>query len=267
MHPAPRIFVILATALVAFLLGGCAAVPLHDGVSALLPADAVLLGEQHDAAEHQQIHARTVRELSRRGQLAALVVEMADAGQTTAGLPPQADEAAVRQALQWNDKAWPWAAYGPAVMAAVRADVPVLGGNLPRAGFGAAMQDTGLDATLPPPALAAQHEAIRAGHCDLLPATQLAPMARIQIARDQSMARTVLAAARPGQVVLLLAGSGHVDRQLGVPQHLPPGFRVRAVRLQAGGAAAPAPAFDAVWATPALPEKDHCAALRQRWRP
>lgn len=264
MQRAPRIFVILATVLVAFLLGGCASGRSQDGVSALLPADAILLGEQHDAPEHQQAHARAVRDLSSRGRLAALVVEMADAGQTTAGLPPQADEAAVRQALQWNDKAWPWAAYGPAVMAAVQAGVPVLGGNLPRVRFAAIMQDETLDATLPPPALAAQRQAIRAGHCDLLPATQLAPMARIQIARDQSMARALQAAARTGQVVLLLAGSGHVDRQLGVPQHLPPGFTVRAVRLQAGGTATAAPAFDTVWTTPALPARNHCTALRQR---
>lgn len=264
MQRAPRIFVTLATVLVAFLLGGCASGRSEEGVSALLPADAILLGEQHDAPEHQQAHARAVRDLSGRGQLAALVVEMADAGQTTAGLPHHAEEATVHQALQWNDKAWPWAAYGPAVMAAVHAGVPVLGGNLPRARFAAVMQDQALDASLPTATLAAQREAIRVSHCDLLPATQLAPMARIQIARDLSMARTVQAAARPGQVVLLLAGSGHVDRQLGVPQHLPPGFEVRAVRLQAGGTAAASPAFDTVWATPALPAKDHCAALRQR---
>jgi uncharacterized iron-regulated protein len=264
MQAAPRIFVILATVLVAFLLGGCASWRPEDGISALLPADAILLGEQHDAPEHQQAHARVVRQLSGRGLLAALVVEMADAGRTTAGLSPQADEAAVRQALQWNDQAWPWAAYGPAVMAAVHAGVPVLGGNLARARFAAVMQDETLDAALAPPALFAQREAIRVGHCGLLPATQLAPMARIQIARDQSMARVLQAAARTGQVVVLLAGSGHVDRQLGVPQHLPPGFTARVVRLQAGGAAAASPAFDTVWTTPALPARDHCAALRQR---
>jgi uncharacterized iron-regulated protein len=98
----------------------------------------------------------------------------------------------------------------------------------------------------------------------LLPQAQLAPMARIQIARDRSMAHTVQAAVRPGQVVLLLAGSGHVDRQLGVPRHLPPGVTVRAVRLQAGSTAEPAAGFDTVWTTPALPARDHCAELRQR---
>lgn len=264
MHVARRPLLCLATVAVAFLLPACASGPATERVRELLPADAVLLGEQHDAREHQQIHADTVRALAADGRLAALVLEMADAGDTTTDLAPRADEGRVRAALRWNDKAWPWANYGPAVMAAVAAGVPVLGGNLPRTRFASAMQDMGLDATLPAAALAAQREAIRTGHCDLLAETQLAPMARIQIARDQSMARTVQAAARQGQTVLLLAGSAHVDRQLGVPRHLPPGFTVRAVRLQAGDAGAPSPAFDTVWTTPALPVRDHCAALRQR---
>ena len=46
-------------------------------------------------------------------------------------------------------------------------------------------------------------------------------MARVQIARDRSIAQTVAQAALPGKVVVLLAGSGHVNRELGVPHHLP----------------------------------------------
>ena len=69
---------------------------------------------------------------------------------------------------------------------------------------------------------------------------------------------------QPGKVVVLLAGSAHVDRLLGIPQHLPASLKVKAVRLRAGDAAATdqADAFDAVWATPALPEKDYCAAFK-----
>ena len=234
---------------------------------ALLPADALLLGEQHDADAHQQIHAEVVRRLAWRNELAALALEMADEGRDTAALPPEAEEAAVRDALQWNDEAWPWARYRSTVMAAVGAGVPVVGANLPRDRMRLAMLKSDLDATLPPAALAAQQEAIRAGHCDLLASSQLAPMTRIQIARDQSMARTLQQWARPGKVVVLVAGSGHVDRQLGVQRHLPAGFDARAVRLLAGGKAAdakPSAAFDAVWVTPAVPDKDHCADLRRQ---
>ncbi len=249
------------------LLAGCAAPPQGLPRSlpfSLLPADALLLGEQHDADAHQQIHAEVVRRLAWRDLLAALALEMADEGRDTAALPREAQETAVREALQWNEEAWPWVRYRAAIMAAVRAGVPVVGANLPRNRMRLAMLESDLDTTLPPAALAAQREAIRAGHCDLLAASQLAPMARIQIARDQSMARTLQRMARPGKTVLLLTGSGHADRQLGVPRHLPPGFDVRAVHLLAGGPALASPAFDVVWTTPALPPKDHCTALRRQ---
>ena len=48
--------------------------------------------------------------------------ELLNAERASAGLKP----------LAWDDAGWPWAAYGPAVMAAVRAGVPVLGANRPR---------------------------------------------------------------------------------------------------------------------------------------
>ena len=57
-------------------------------------------------------------------------------------------EAAVQQALSWNDRAWPWANYGPAIMAAVRAGVPVEDANLPRARMKEAMGNLELDTQL-----------------------------------------------------------------------------------------------------------------------
>ena len=233
-------------------------------LDALLPADALLLGEQHDAKEHQQIHQQVIALLAQRGLLAAVALEMADTGVTTAGLHPSSTEQQTKSALQWDDKGWPWQAYGPAVMTAVRAGVPVLGGNLPREEMRPKMQDNALDGQLPGPALKAQQQLIRIGHCNLLPESQITPMTRIQIAKDISMAGTLVKAALPGKVVVLLSGSGHTDRLLGVPQHLPASLKVKAVRLRAGDAALDekAEAFDAVWATPALPEKDYCAAFK-----
>ena len=233
-------------------------------VDALLPADVLLLGEQHDAKEHQQIHSQVIALLAERSLLAAVALEMADAGVSTAGLHPSSTEQQTKSALKWNDKGWPWQAYGPAVMAAVRAGVPVLGANQPRALMRANMGDSALDGQLPVPALKAQQQLIRTGHCNLLPESQITPMTRIQIAKDISMANTLVKAALPGKVVLLLSGSGHTDRLLGVPQHLPASLKVKAARLRAGDAAEgdKAEAFDAVWQTPALPEKDYCAEFK-----
>jgi uncharacterized iron-regulated protein len=190
---------------------------------------------------------------------------MADSGDSTAAMPPDASEAQVRQALDWNNDGWPWAAYGPAVMSAVRAGVPVLGANLPRALMPISRVDAQLDQRLPGSALKAQQQLIRQGHCDLLPESQISPMTRIQIAKDRRMAATVQAAVQPGQVVLLISGSAHADKQLGVPQHLPTTLRVTAVRLLAGTAGGAHDAFDSVWLTPALPAQDYCADLAKQW--
>lgn len=244
---------------------------------ALLPADVVLLGEQHDAAEHQHIHQHVVARLAVDGKLAALALEMAEAGRSTAALKSNSTQLQVQEALGWDNKSWPWAAYGPAVMVAVKAGVPVLGANLPAARMRGAMADTQLDTRLPGPALKAQQQGIRIGHCALLPESQISPMTRIQVARDISMAGTISQAALPGKTVVLLAGSGHVNRELGVPQHLPAGLQVKAVLLRAGPPPPAAPgaragggqaqAFDVVWTTPAVPEKDYCATLKDRIKP
>ena len=249
------------------LLPGCAVIGsnVQQRVDALLPADILLIGEQHDADAHQHIQRSVVQELARRGQLAALALEMAQQGQSTRGLAPDASEAAVRTALQWNDAGWPWERYGPVVMAAVHHGVPVLGTNLNRDAMRAAMADTRLDAHLAPARLEQQRADIRAGHCMLLPETQIAPMTRIQIARDAAMAATVAAAHQPGKTVVLVAGGGHVRRDLGVPTHLAPALRARVLLAVAGEPEAEAPGTtDMVWATPRLAPKDHCAELKRQ---
>ena len=250
-------------------IGGSAAALTASRLDALLPADVLLLGEQHDAAEHQLIERQVISILAARGLLAALALEMADAGASTAQLKPSSTDEQTRQALNWDDKAWPWQAYGPAVMAAVRAGVPVLGANLPRDAMAASMTDGKLDAQLPGPALKAQQQAIRIGHCDLLPESRIQPMTRIQIARDISMATTLSQAVLPGKVVVLLSGNGHADRKLGVPQHLRADLKAKAIQLRAGDASTSesADAFDAKWSTPVLPETDHCDRLREQFTP
>ena len=234
-------------------------------LAALPPADFLLLGEQHDAADHHRIEREAVQALAARGRLAALAMEMAEQGRDTRKLGPEADQAQVREALAWNDKGWPWTAYGPVVMAAVEAGVPVLGANLPRARMKDAMADVSLDAQLSPAAEEAQQDAVRDGHCNLLPEAQIQPMTRIQIARDRAMAQTLAQARVPGKTVLLVSGAGHIARATGVPQHLPTDMTVSVLRLAAG---APPPdrapaVYDATWTTPALPPADHCAQLRE----
>jgi len=228
--------------LAALWLAGCAAPPPASEEVAVL-----LLGEQHDAPTHQQLHVDVIQALADRQRLASVVLEMAEQGRSTAGLARDANEEQVKQALRWGTQGWRWDDYGPAVMAAVRAGAPVLGGNLPREQMRIAMDDAALDGLLPAATLQAQRQAIRLGHCGLLPEAQLGPMARVQIARDRAMAQTLVSALESGKTVVLLAGAGHVDPALGVPRHLPPGLHARPVLLP-----------------PEPTGKDYCAELRRQ---
>ena len=264
-------FVLAAVALA--LLTACAAtrqaaVPpgWPDTLAQLMPADILLLGEQHDAPEHHAMEVAAVQWLAGQRRLGALVIEMASAGASTAGLATSASTSEVRTALQWNPTLWPWDDYADTVMAAVRAGAPVLGGNLPRADMRAAMANPALDHNLPATGYAAQLQAVREGHCDLLPEAQLPGMVRIQIARDQRMAQVATEAVRraPGKTVLLVAGGGHVLRNRGIPMHLPKELRSKVVLAQAGQAQ-DAINLEADWVQPTapLPESDPCAPLRE----
>ncbi|EPD44104.1 MULTISPECIES: ChaN family lipoprotein [Delftia] len=268
----PRLAGLAAAAWLAAALAGCASssTPARDWTQQLQrwsDAPLVLLGEQHDAAAHQAWQQATVQQLATQERLAALVIEMAPRTGSTASLARDASEDAVQQALQWQDAAWPWPRYRGVVMAAVRAGVPVLGGNLPRADMKQAMRNQNLDTHLPPEAWQRQLDAIREGHCGLLPDTQLAPMARIQLARDASMAEVAKAAIRPGKTVVLVAGRGHVLRGVGIPTWLPESAAAKVAVAQAGETSV-AHESDVDWLqkTDALPAKDHCAELREKFR-
>lgn len=198
-------------ALLAMAACTTAAPPLPD-------APVLIFGEQHDQPDHQRQVAQAVRQLAAQGRLAAVVIEMAEQGRSTAGLPRDADAASVRGALAWSG--WEWPVYEGVVMSAVRAGVPVLGGNLPRAKLRETMGDAAREALVEPAAREKLAAAVRDGHCGLLPAAQEPGMVRVQIARDQAMAATIAGALQPGRQVVLLTGAQHAARDRGVPLHL-----------------------------------------------
>lgn len=285
MRRVPRAVRRAAAGLLALALGACAQAPslpapppLPAALEGALAfsrtpgwpgADWLLLGEEHDAADHQAAAAHLVGRLAAEGRLAALALEMAESGRSTAGLPAGAPEAEVRTALGWNEPAWPWAAYGPTVMAAVRAGVPVHGANLPRTAMRATLDRLEVDGWVRPAVRDRLEADVRQQHCGLMPEGKLAGMTRIQIARDAEMAATLLRLREPGRVVVLVAGHYHVHAELGVPRQLQrlgaeagPG-RLLALRFEAGGGGAAVGLAGQPVATPAVARPDDpCAALR-----
>ncbi|WP_246099367.1 ChaN family lipoprotein [Methylibium rhizosphaerae] len=230
-----------------------------------------LFGEQHDQPDHQRQAAAAVQELAADGRLHAVVLEMAARGRDTRGLPRDASETQVREALHWSES-WPWTRYRQVVMNAVRAGVPVLGGNLPRERVRQVMAEPEWDRQVPEGARQRLLDAVREGHCGLLPPSQLAPMARVQIARDRSLAETLAGAARdaPGDgVLLMLSGAVHASHTMGVPLHLSqvaPGLLTRSIGFRATASPA-ADGFDESRPAAVEPAPDHCAELAKRGMP
>ena len=264
-HPSASFF-FLAVLASQFHSGALAQSDWRAQIPSLPNAELILLGEQHDAPEHQELARLSVETLASKQALAALVLEMADAGVSTEGMPIESSEAAVRARLKWNDAGWPWSRYGPIVMQAVRAGVPVVGSNLPRSAMAAVMADDSWDNKVPSTVLAGHRERMIQGHCGLLPESQVPAMARIQVARDERMAQTASTWMRSGKSVLLLAGAEHVKKDRGIPLLLDAKSKGKmiVVWMQAAVAVKKDPALaDLDWQTPPVPFKDYCADMKK----
>ena len=163
---------------------------------------------------------------------------------------------------------------GPVVEFAIENNVPLIAGNLSsRETFAIARgQPHPMDKPAPagwtPQAENTLSRMIREGHCDLLPEAMIQPMMKAQRARDTQMAAALVAARTVGRKPVLLAGNGHVRRDVGVPIYLAaidPKATVIAVGLLEVGADDDVKAFDAVRITPKIERRDQCEELRKRF--
>lgn len=242
--------------------GGEIALP---ALEALPPAQIVLLGEVHDNPDHHLAQARALAALHPSAVVfemltpvqAAIVNGTRDRGDVLAG------------ALGWGQSGWPdWALYAP-VFAAL-GDARIYGAALPgevvrkAVGTGAAAQFPGdaarfgLTTALPTPEQSAREAEQREAHCNALPEDLLAGMVAAQRLRDAAFAQTSLQAlADTGGPVAVIAGTGHVRKDWGMPAalaHAAPEVTVLAIG-QLEGAPDEAPPFD-LWLIAPPPDRD-----------
>ncbi len=259
----------------------------------------VLLGETHDNPDHHALQAWIVRAMTARGRRPAVAFEMIDADQGRDlrryldGAP--GDAGGLGDAVGWRARGWPaWEIYRPIGEAALAHDLPMwpadvarkLQKQVGRHGFDGAVDaerrarlalDRPLGNTLRSNLMAE----LKAGHCNMLPESALAPMARVQRLRDAVMADNLMAAAKDSaDGAVLIAGRGHARADRGVPWYLrarldaPSVLTVGIVEAMAGQTewrsylpqapeAGPAP-FDYIWITPRFDDTDHCAEMRKR---
>ncbi len=261
----------------ASLLAGCASAPPPEPFEARLAGDAiVLLGEVHDNPAHHRLRLAVLERALARGWRPALLMEQLDReDQGAIDRLRREAPAHPERVLDLAPPGWRVSDYRPFVALAARYGLPLVAANLSRedakrisregldAVFSAeGLAALGLDRPLPEDWQAAQEQEIHAGHCYALPAESWPALAAVQFARDALMAQLVREHA--GRGVVLLAGNGHVRRDLGVPRWLPPPLRARtlAVGYLETGSEPPPGAFDAVVVTERATRPDPCAAFR-----
>lgn len=275
----------LALACLLPLAGTACAAPQID-VSQPPVADAsprlVLLGEVHDNPEGHRQRLELLRDYAAGEADVAIAMEQFDRERQAdldAAMARCADAACVIAAAAPEKAGWNWDFYAPVIQLAIDHRLALIAANLSRAdaarvvsgGFEAVLppdlvERYGLDRPLPAALLDAQVEAVRTGHCGMLPEAMLAPMARAQVARDVVMAealRRARAADAPPAYLVLLAGNGHVDRDIGVPWWLR-GLGEQPVSVgyvEPGSDADGRQRYDRVHVIPPVEREDPCAAF------
>ncbi len=259
-------------------VGGCAT---SDPVLAVDPrlrsAEFVLLGEIHDNAEQHRQRAALLAALLTDKRPTCVVFEQMDRGRDAEIDAAGRDAEAVATAGRLDRAAWAWPLHRPLLAAALDGGATVRGGNLSRDDARGVVRGGASSVAEAPSALLAasawsagdqtrMEREIDEGHCGALPAAMWPRMALAERARDATLAAAMLAANHDRERVVLIAGNGHVRRDLGVPRYLVaagvPAERIVAIGYLEGPA--PDMAFDATRITPAAPRGDPCEAFTKR---
>ena len=267
----------LAALAACLLMSACAhgpdpAAALTQLSAALRSRPIVLLGEVHDNAAQHALRAQALRALLDSGARPALLMEQFDRERQA-----DIDRALARTGVTPDDviaagtpdgaamQGWAWPLYRPFLALAIEYRLPIVAANVSRADTRRVLSEglpaLGFDAAVPPDIATAQAQAISDGHCGMLDDAQALRMTGAQVARDQFMARAIEANAARG--VVLLAGNGHVRRDVGVPRWLNVDTRARSVAIGLLEPGDPnAAAFDIALTTPAQSRADPCAEMR-----
>lgn len=170
---------------------------------------------------------------------------------------------------------WNWGMYKPLIELSLKYELPLVAANLSnqqvkavmQSGFSAVFDEQTikkykLDQPLPQPWLDNQRKLMAQSHCQALPAEAIDPMVNAQAARDVMFAQLMEQYASGGAV--LIAGNGHVRRDLGVYQWLPAGL---ASRVKIAGYVEPSGAHTVLYDIMRVVEKhkraDPCAQFKR----
>jgi uncharacterized iron-regulated protein len=242
-------------------------------------ADFVLLGEVHDNAVQHRLRGELITAFAARHP--AVVFEQFAAHDSA--IPKPTADAPLDGWLDqygFDRKAWRWPLHQPVVDAAITSGRSLWGSNVTREELRAVVRGGESAAPAPLQAIlagapldsagrAAIDQELIEGHCGKLPAAMVPGMRAAQTVRDAAMTRALQLASRDG-TAWLIAGNGHVRRDMGVPRLLTkaaPGRKLLVVGLLEREADGSPPSaelrrpYDLVLITPRAEREDPCAGL------
>jgi uncharacterized iron-regulated protein len=125
----------------------------------------------------------------------------------------------------------------------------------------------GLGNPLPTDVVAILIQEFIASHCGMIPESVAEKMIAAQRLRDASFAKAIVEAQTENAQgpIILIAGSGHVAKDRGVPAYLAkarPDLTLLSIGLIENGVASDPDSFDFTIRTPAAPREDPCAAFQ-----
>lgn len=242
-------------------------------------ADIWLMGEVHDNPHGHAYRLRDLQSALNTNWRPAILMEQFDVQrqpELTAAWQNCTDAQCVIDAA--GGQGWDWELYKPLIQTALQLRLPLVAANVSREQLMQLMKQ-GFEVVFDSQAIAAyrlnqpfaqpwleqQRTAMRDGHCNMLPERMIDPMVNAQAARDVMFARLISEYASQG--VVLIAGNGHVRKDLGVPVWLDPALRARTTvygYVEPGGSSVDA--YDRIRLVSAHPRPDPCEAFKRTRR-
>lgn len=242
-------------------------------------SDFVLLGEVHDNAAQHRLRGELITAFAARKP--AVVFEQFAASETAMSVPESgAPIEPWLDAHGFDRKAWGWPLHRPVVDAAIASGRSLWGSGVSRESLRAVvrggdsaapaeLQSIMARAPLDSAGKFAIDQELIEGHCGKLPVSMIPGMRAAQVTRDAAMTHALLLAGADGPA-WLIAGNGHVRRDMGVPRLLAkaaPKQKLLVVGLleqESDGSAPSAESrkpYDYVIVTPRAERPDPCAGL------
>ncbi len=208
-------------------------------LSASAQTSIYLLGEVHDNPNAHAQRFGLIEKLLAKGFKPVIAMEQFDRDKQAAldhAMASCTDADCVIQ--EAGGKGWTWNFYKPVIETALKRRLSIVAANvstadafkIAREGLAAALsaetlRDFHLDQPLDAVLFDKQKQAIDEGHCHMLPSSAFKGMVNAQVARDVWMAKTIRENAAHG--LILLAGNGHVRKDIGVYHWLGSAERAR----------------------------------------